>query len=154
MDITIGIDPGDSTGIAIFDGPIMVYVKQCKSSWALEYLDAFIERYKALNANVLIACERFVNLSRGPRTHQPTAQQMIGALQQLAKKYDVEFILQGPADARSIADNQELKKLGLYVTPTMVESPDANDALMAVRHALFALATNRATIFAKMIDDS
>jgi len=154
VDITMGIDPGDSTGIAVFDGSVLVYVKQCPSDWALSYIDAFLEAYVKQEANVIIACERYVSLGHGAHSHQPTAQQMIGVIQQLGTKHNVKVIMQGPADARSIADITELKKMGVYVTPNQVEQADANDANMAVRHALFAMATNRARLFDKLIEES
>jgi hypothetical protein len=154
MDITVGIDPGESTGIAILDGTRLIYVNQCKPEYALSYLDALLETYSRIDdCDVLIACERYISGGHHGRSHQPMAQQMIGAFTQIAKKWDRKFILQGPADARSIASNSTLKEMGMFVTAKQVNAPDAMDALMAVKHAIFALATHKASVFEHLMGE-
>jgi hypothetical protein len=123
--VVIGVDPGDSTGVAILKDMDLFFAFQGDPGDALT----------------------FVDMSRRARTHQPTAQRVAGALEHMARTHGCMFRYQGPADAHAVADNEKLKQLGMLQTPGTVGKADANDANMAVRHALLYLSSMHARLF-------
>ena len=151
----VGVDPGDSTGFAVIRGDgFRVHVAQGPP----HVLDDFTERFRFLTypgIDVLVACERFVvTIETARHSSQPTALQVTGVVQLIARTHDWPFYLQTPADAKKLVPNFLLRDLGLYVTPRDVERPDANDANDAVRHALLCLAQRRASAFDVLTRDT
>lgn len=148
----IGIDPGDSTGLAVIRGDgVRLHHEQGSPS----ILDDFILRFPFLlypGQDVLVGCERFVITSETARhTAQPTALEVIGVVKQLCRLNDWPLHLQQPANAKRLVTNDLLRKLGLWLTGRDVGRPDANDANDATRHALLVLAHHRASLFDDMI---
>jgi hypothetical protein len=97
-----------------------------------------------------IAIERFTSNQRHT-SHQPVAQQVIGAVETVAGRYGVPVVQQGAADARGLTPDGDLRSHGLWVTGGDVGRPDANDANMAIRHALLLLAGEHATWFESLL---
>lgn len=151
--ITIGVDPGLSTGVAVLHDSHRVLVFQGSPQEALRVLDTVLDvppRDGGPRDDVILAYERFTTMPGAVRTSQPEAQQVVGAVKNLATDRVRLLVPQSPGDARGIASNAFLHRSGLWVSPTDVGCPDANDANMAMRHAVLALATHRATLFAGM----
>lgn len=71
------------------------------------------------------------------KSRQTTALELIGCCRWLSMRYDLEFVLQSPGDAKSFATDDKLEKAGW-----MVKKADdhANDAL---RHLLLYSVKNR-----------
>ena len=146
--IVIGVDPGDSTGVAIIKDNALFHAFQGTPEDALTLVELTITRFDGEDDDVTVAGERYVNMqTRGGRSHQPTAQRVLGALEHLVTHHDCRFILQGPADAWALASNTLLRRLGMYQTNKMLDTPDADDANMAIRHALLYLSHAHATLF-------
>lgn len=101
--------------------------------------------------SALIAMERFVGGSVR-HSRQPDAQQVVGAVIDLAARYGVPVVFQNPADAKSFTTNDFLRKLGLWITPAEVGAPDADDARDAARHALLCLASHRAQTYCRLLE--
>lgn len=147
----IGVDPGDSTGVALLKDAELVYALQTvETGTAIDALHVILGKVTA-DDEAVIACERYIQTRRGPITNQPRAQQIFGVVQRIAEEYGVRFFSQGPADAKAIASNELLRGIGMLKTGNDVGQPDANDVNMAIRHALFALARVRATLFETLI---
>lgn len=150
----IGVDPGDSAGVAIITDdddllgvPRLFHVFQGTPSDALTLVELMIARGYD-DEDVTVVCERFVSMrSRRGRTHQPTAQRMGGAIEHVAQHHGVRFVYQNPSDAWAVASNDLLQRLGMLQTGQSIGQRDADDANMAVRHALLYLAQHRATRF-------
>jgi hypothetical protein len=146
--IVIAVDPGDSTGVAIIKDTELWHAFQGTPEDALTLVELTITRFNVDGNIVIVVGERYVNMqSHSGRTHQPTAQRVIGVLEHLAASHNVTFVLQGPADAWAIASNLTLRQLGMYQTSKMLYTTDADDANMAVRHALLYLSHTHATLF-------
>lgn len=147
--VIIGVDPGDSTGVAVLQAITKIAVFQGKPDDAID----FIHRHVALAREagvekIKIAGERYNQLGApGTRTPQTTAQQVIGRLDEVARQHAVPLILQAPADARGIASDQFLRATRLWTLPNEVDARDADDTNMAMRHAVLLLATKHATLF-------
>jgi hypothetical protein len=147
----IGVDPGDSTGVAIFKDTQLLHVFQGEPDRAATLVELILSR--AIDEDrVTFVCERFTN-ARSARvtTHQPTAQRVIGVMQHLAETYSYTLELQGPADAHAIMTNPMLRDLKLLQRARDVGQPDANDVNMAVRHALLAMSKHHATLFESLL---
>jgi hypothetical protein len=149
--IIIGVDPGDSTGVAMLKDTELFYAYQGDAGEAATLVELTIDRFRKTDTKLAVACERYVTQSRRGRTHQPTAQRTGGVIEHMCQKHDVPFRWQGPADAWAIANNDRLKLLGLLLAPGDVSRPDANDVNMAMRHALLYMSNTHATVFREIL---
>jgi hypothetical protein len=147
----IGVDPGTSVGVFGLRNGLMVGAYQGTPEGALAYLGKLLEDAQPDGGDVLIAMERFAGGS-ARHTRQTDAQQVIGAVIELAARYRVPLVFQSPADAKSFTTNDFLRKLELWVTPTEVGAPDADDVRDAARHALLCLATHRAQTYCRLLE--
>lgn len=146
----IGIDPGDSTGLALFVDGTFVIAQQGTPAQELTTLEALLSKGCRQPNRTTVAVERFTP-GRRALTHQPVAQQVIGAVERAAEIYGARVVQQGAADAHGLITREQLIKLGMWQTGTTINQPDANDANMAVRHALLTLAREHATQFEKLL---
>lgn len=147
----VGVDPGDSTGVAAFREHELIWVAQDEPTKMLDGIEVLLTHATAANEVVAVGCERFVSRP-GHHTHQPTAQRVIGAVERLTDGYGQLFYLQGPADAHAIASNDDLRKMGLFQRRSDVDQRDAMDANMAVRHALLVMSRHSATTFERVLN--
>jgi hypothetical protein len=148
----VGVDPGDSTGLAIIRGDgFRLHVEQGPPF----ILDDFTVRFAFLlhpDADVLVACERFVvTVDTAKHSAQPTAQQTIGVVARLCRLNDWPLYMQAPSDVKALVTNALLTELGLKLRGRDVGRPDANDANDAQRHALAVLAHHRASMFDRLL---
>jgi hypothetical protein len=143
----IGVDPGDSTGVGIIKDGTLWKAFQGTPADALTLIELTITHFDENENEVAIACERYVSMQSRGRTHQPTAQRIGGAIENLAERHKRKFVWQGPADAWAIASNALLTQLGWLQTNLTVGQKDATDANMALRHALLYIARTYATQF-------
>lgn len=152
-DWVIGLDPGRSTGLfALRDGERVVAVQGEPGEVLrrLEDLLSGVDPDLAID-DALIAMERFVGGS-SRHSRQTDAQQVVGAVIDLAARYGVPVVFQNPADAKSFTTNDFLRKLDLWVTPSEVSAPDADDVRDAARHALLCLASHRAQTYCWLLE--
>lgn len=151
MIVVIGVDPGESTGVAeLIDGRL-IHIFQGPSETALDVLDSLLRLHSGrVDRKVAIACERFVS-GNGVKSHQPEAQQVVGNVMRAAHKHGVEIDLQAPSDAHAIGQNFLLQRLNLWPLPSQVGQNDADDVRMAVRHALLYLARHHASVFEALV---
>jgi hypothetical protein len=149
--VVIGVDPGESTGLAeLVDGKL-IHIFQGESAAAMDVLDSLLRLHSGrVDRKVAIACERFVSGNQ-VRSHQPEAQQTVGAVLRAAHRHGVEVDLQAPSDAHAIGQNFLLQKLDLWPLPSQVGQNDADDVRMAVRHALLYLARHHASVFEGLV---
>lgn len=152
MIVVIGVDPGKSTGIAeLIDGRL-VHIYQGPAADAVNVLEALLMEHSGhADRRVAVACERFVSGNQ-VQSHQPEAQQTVGAVVRLAQQHGVELDLQAPSDAHAIGQNFLLQRLDLWPLPSQVGQDDADDVRMAVRHALLYLARHRASVFSALVN--
>jgi hypothetical protein len=160
----VGVDPGDSTGVAIFDGAQLMHTFQGTPHDGLTLVKLILDR-AGPDDEVTIGVERFTQGRRVAHSHQPVAQQVIGAVQHIVSECNqrrelnnvhtqVTLLQQGPADAWAVASNELLRKLGLWQTKKDVAQADAVDANMAVRHALLVMAKRHARLFDALLTDA
>lgn len=155
--ITIGVDPGESCGVAVLEGDKLIHVWQGSEHDALTLVELIISRAASEDV-VMVACERYTIMQHGPKSHQPHALKMVGALQRIVERDNalramnndqapIGFVLQGPAEAHAIVTDTTLRRLGWWQTGGTVDQRDAKDVNMAIRHALLSLSRNYATLF-------
>jgi hypothetical protein len=151
----VGVDPGRSTGVSIMHNHELC--DRWQEAWqdAVQRLRSFITDKRATEpeAVIIIAVERFISTGHhGPRSHQPTALQAVGAVEGIAFDLDVELVWQSPADAKKLMSNARLRAWGLLATGRDVNQRDANDANDATRHALLLLARRFAVDFERLLN--
>ena len=147
--LVIGIDPGESTGLAaLLDGRLFD-VAQGPPDQMLMRLQYLIDHANQHELELDIAVERYTMVPGSTRhTAQPAA---IGLIETIKRISPVPVSIQQPSDARQIAPASRLRQLGLSVRPHDVGCPDADDATSAMRHAVLLLARRHARLFGEML---
>lgn len=132
--LIVGVDPGQTTGIALFDPDALTWdFIQCSPGAVLWIVESAIERGARL-----IAVERFVVGPRASRSSSSKAGQitrdLIGALAALgeAGPSDLQIKLRPAAEVKPWATDKRLIAVGMTVSHKM------RDAADAARQALFA----------------
>lgn len=144
----VGVDPGPSTGLFVLRGDgLKVHAQQGTPSQVLDDLELRLPFLCLGSTDVLVGCERYVTDQTNHRTAQPVPLQVIGVVEQLARRHGWTFRLQAPADAKAFAPNSFLRDVRLYTSATQVEQRDANDVNDAARHAVMVLAHLRASLY-------
>lgn len=152
--IIIGIDPGLSTGMGIIWNGTRHGAKQGPPAEVIQELEKQLNLMMLLSDHeIRIGIERFITTPEtGKKSQQSTALEVIGAVTHVAESVGVPVHKQNVADVKKLVQNWRLKELGLYVKPTDVGRPDANDANDAMRHAVYCTAIHHATAFVRMLD--
>lgn len=154
MIIIVGVDPGESCGLAVLKDGSKQTVMQASPDDVIELIALLIAGYKKFNdVRIRVACEKYViTPSSGRKSGGQTLQAKItGAVERDCARYDVPFHEQPMSSVKKMVTNANLKKLGLYVTPSEVNRPDADDANDAMRHAVYCAARYHATLFHQMV---
>lgn len=146
--IFVGVDPGKVTGIAVWWSPVVFDTSGKPSSLdtaevVASAVPATIRRMLDGRRPTLLAVERYVQTQR--KTHQPEAQQVIGAVRSLADEYVVRCVYQNPGPAKKIGTTRRLKQLGFYV------ATKDNHANSATAHLLLLMATHYPTVYANLV---
>lgn len=125
--IIIAIDPGGTTGVAVWSQTEGLTVQaQIDDRYAVyEWLDNWNL------PNIIIVVEDF-KPRKGALSYQPDALRIIGYAEGLAHLRGWGFKLQTPADAKTFSTNDKLRKVGFY-------RPNMDHARDAARHLLLYL---------------
>lgn len=147
--LVIGADTGTSCGYCALWGTRRILYGQESPELAIRAIMGCLQEYAHRpDTWITLACERYTISRRTTRmTQQTQALEVIGALRDQAHHLGVAVILQPIAEAKIIAPNALLRKLGWYLSGKDVGQPDADDANDACRQALLWLARHRATAF-------
>ena len=130
----LAIDPGATTGFALFDQqePIRSH------SWEKTCThDELVQELVDAWPNIIV-CESFVHTHKTGIDYTPV--EYIGLIKWFASRRDVIYIEQTPSYGKGFFDNDKLKKLGVYVAGL----PHSMDALrhlyqFMTKHGLFDL---------------
>lgn len=123
--IWIGIDPGDVTGVVVWDGNRW-------QGWEISgplvpgQLLGVIEKHGA--ENIRIGCEQFIERGNQRKTNQPLAQRITGAIQAMHPR--VRLI--SPSTAKRMCSAQRLKDLGWHKQTKDGHINDAGRVLFAL----------------------
>jgi hypothetical protein len=137
----VGVDPGDTTGIAFFDPLTSTFCSvEVHATEALRYLTDIV------TGSSVVACERFtIGTGTARKSRSSHATNVIGALRELCQDRDVRFILRSASDAKSLATNELLQRAGWHHRGKR----HANDA---ARHTLLNVAQLDPEEFAKIVE--
>jgi hypothetical protein len=122
----LAVDPGKVSGWASLRlGEF--YSGQKDGMELLRWVDEMLQR----GTQFTLVCEDFIyTAATAKKTRQTWSTESIGVLRFLADKYQTEFVLQTPLDAKKFATNDKLKRLDWY---RGTKGGHANDA---ARHLL------------------
>lgn len=119
----LAVDPGGTTGF--------VHYERADDSESFiphqmddrnEFMWSVDESFAGLN---VVVCEDFrITGQTAKKSPQADALKIIGALDYLCFKHEVQFVLQTPADAKRFATDSRLKKAGMW-TPGRKHANDA-----------------------------
>lgn len=140
--IVIAVDPGKTTGIAVFSRePGQEPVLEASGEYTLWnvvnelYGSIFFARDKGVTPDIV--CERFIiNAQTVKNSQAPFSLEMIGILKYIVYSSSLDpekIIFQSPADAKKMFPNEALKKLGYWKSGTDGHDKDA------MRHGLIRL---------------
>ncbi len=123
----VAIDPGKMTGWAVLDED----GKYTGGEDLLHEVLASVETLLIEGHRPIIVCEDFIfTTATAKKTRQTWSTEGIGVLRYLSARYQVSFIIQGPAAAKRFAIDDKLKAMDWY-NPT--KGGHQNDA---ARHLL------------------
>lgn len=133
----IGVDPGETTGIALLQAG-RIEVVQCSPGAVLSIVGALSKNATEWTAGLVIAVERFVVSTRAGRSASPKAGATTRALiTALTDAHDpqigVRVLLRSASEVKPWATDARLKAAGLI--DVCKGMPHARDG---ARHALFA----------------
>ena len=107
----IAVDPGKVTGWAVL-GIEGLYTG---GEGSLHDILASIETLLIEGDKPIIVCEDFIfTTATAKKSRQTWSTEGIGVLRYLAARYQVSFIIQGPAAAKRFAIDDKLKAMGWY----------------------------------------
>lgn len=138
--VVIGVDPGQTTGIAEVrwenDKPAGVRVAQCSPDAVVPIIDVFL--LDRGTAEAVIAVEQFVDGKHAGRGNAPAAARTTRALVNSIRDTftglaRVHLVFRSAAEVKPWANDERLNRAGLWA-PTK----GMNHARDAARHALFA----------------
>lgn len=155
--IIMGFDPGESFGYAVLDSwcpiedrPAKLYVNQGSANDAL----GLLHRYHKICAShdhleLRCATERYTQLGGPHRTAQAATPELVGRVKQACSTLDIPLEMQAPGDVKTFANNNVLKKYGLYTFPFELMPPqsDADDANDAMRHAFYLFGMTKPSLY-------
>ena len=146
--ILVGVDPGKVTGISVWWSPHhwgSVIKRSPLDTAEVEHSAVTKTLRRMLDGErpTLIAVERYVQNAR--KTHQPEANEVIGAVKSLADDLTVRCVYQSPSPAQKIGSTARLRSLGFHV------STKDGHANSATAHMLLLMATFHPTVYADLI---
>lgn len=129
----MGVDPGGTTGIAIWRGTFpwkrsILTHYQFSHALAVQTIGDFAQHCESENIPLLIGCETFISRRGRNTVHtmQNDALEIIGAVKRIAEQTGATLSMQMPAVAKMVLDDKGLKKFGWWVSS--IEYRHANDA--------------------------
>lgn len=143
----LGIDPGLATGWGLIDciDPDTPVVMESLELTVEEFFDKIEETIKTYGSDLVIVVENFLITERtGKLTQQPFSLWLIGVCMYLGYKYDVEIVLQKPAE-KPFATNERLRVVGFWHVGA---EGHANDAF---RHLMIYLANKNPRWVRKLV---
>jgi hypothetical protein len=140
--IVISVDPGKSSGVAVFsynagEEPDLLFSGEFQQNEYAKPIREAIASALFSRANVLVVCERFtINAQTVRNSQAPYSLEQIGILKQIMMDIGMspdDIYFQSPADAKAMFDNTKLKKLEYW------HKSGEGHALDAIRHGLLKL---------------
>jgi hypothetical protein len=143
MTTYIGIDPGETTGVAIWMGvPMQRPLEWCAQLRENSTVVAAITGF--LDVDTVVACERFMIGSRTHKKKRTHAPDIIGDVRGLCERRGATFLEQNASDAKSFATDDLLRNVGWYVT-------GKGHAMDAARHLVLAVARRDKELFSELV---
>lgn len=147
MTIYIAVDPGNYSGMALFD---LEYDEQPETA-EVPYEDTgtvlsqWLTVGRSTGRKMRVACELYTIAQHRVMTSQPDAIKGMGVVEYLCQLKNVPLTWQTPTDAKELVPNAELRRLGWFVD---TKDGHANDAQ---RHVLRLIATHDPELYGKLI---
>lgn len=149
--IVIGVDPGNTTGIACFNVANLAWTMELSSDEVTEEIGSYIRTRRDLAAGedveltIIIAVERYnIGATTVKKTRQPAALAITGQLEQLARELNVTIVKINASDAKRIGGKATLQRIKWY-DPINRHANDACSQVLAV------LARRRPSVFAEIV---
>jgi hypothetical protein len=136
--IIIGIDPGKTTGLAVYD---LVTQEMMGTQVTFDdfgdWLNLSLSNLVAQRerSDILVVCEIFTLRSLKFAADAHWAMECAGAARYLAHAYDITFKMQNANDAKNLVSNEKLRKAQWYIPG----KDHANDAMRHVGLAMMGL---------------
>jgi hypothetical protein len=131
------VDPGLATGVALMgrSGDVLTLFASAELGWP-ECADAFEYVMKSGVCDVVIAENFIINARTVGNSQAPWSLMALGCVTWLCDRYSLDLVLQLPSNAKNVAPNEKLKRLGTW------HKGGAGHANDAIRHAvLYAIST-------------
>lgn len=147
MTIYIAVDPGNYSGMALYDPGYAD--KPDTAEVPYEQTGAVLSQWltvaRSAEIDVRVACEVYTIAQHKVMTAQPDAIKGMGVVEYLCHLKGVPLTWQSPTDAKTLVPDAVLRELGWYVR---TKDGHANDAQ---RHILRLVATHNPELYGKLV---
>lgn len=126
----VGVDPGGTTGLAIWSPDLGLSLREIKGADAA--VDWLADTARSLKRATFVVEKYIITPATAKLSQQHDPLEIIGALKFLVRKYEHNLVLQSPSEAKAFSTNEKLKRVGWY-------KPGQDHARDASRHALLYL---------------
>lgn len=130
MATVVGVDPGGTTGIALWSPAQGLTLRQIEG--ADHAVDWLADTARTLKSATFVVEKYIITPATAKLSQQHDPLEIIGALKFLARKYDHKIVLQSPSEAKAFSSNSKLKRVQWY-------QPGMDHARDASRHVLLYL---------------
>lgn len=127
---TLALDPGDTTGIAVFQGPSLFSFDQVPSKGMADALSELLE-YQTYNQIIIESYRVYQDKAQAHvRSDVPTLQ-LIGVLRYIIERASMPYRMQSASQAKAFQTNDKLREWGFWQGH---KNKHAHDA---IRHACY-----------------
>lgn len=130
MATVVAVDPGGTTGIAVWSPIMGLSMREVKG--ADHAVDWLADMARQLAGAHFVVEKYIITPATAKLSQQHDPLEIIGALKFLTRKYGHKLVLQSPSEAKAFSTNDKLKRVGWY-------QPGQDHARDASRHALLYL---------------
>lgn len=131
MATVVGVDPGGTTGIALWSPAQGLALRQIEG--ADNAVDWLADCARTLHGAVFVVEKYIITPATAKLSQQHDPLEIIGALKYITRKYNHKLVMQSPSEAKAFSTNDKLKNVQWY-------KPGQDHARDASRHVLLYLA--------------
>lgn len=130
MATVVGVDPGGTTGLALWSPTQGLTMRQIEG--ADNAVDFLADCARTLHGATFVVEKYIITPATAKLSQQHDPLEIIGAIKYLVRKYDHKLVMQSPSEAKAFSTNDKLKRVQWY-------TPGQDHARDASRHVLLYL---------------
>lgn len=130
MAVVVGVDPGGTTGIALWSPQLGLSLRQVEG--ADHAVDWLADMARQLTNATFVVEKYIITPATAKLSQQHDPLEIIGALKYVTRRHGHKMVMQSPSEAKAFSTNDKLKRVEWY-------QPGQDHARDASRHVLLYL---------------